>query len=116
MRAIDSVDPVIEPGFNIEEPENGRTETSLPWYKAKPTSSCGSTGSPMRTLAGLDFGTKRTRPGYGQFKLYMWSWRRLTRKCRRDLGHDDIRKGAPEQTRASYRSISTPALPQCGEW
>lgn len=69
IREIDSVDPVIDPGFNIDEPENGRTGTSLPWYTAKPTSRCGSTGSPMRTLAGLDLGTKRTRPGDGQFKL-----------------------------------------------
>lgn len=64
IRSIVSVTPVIWPGFKTEEPENGRTETSLPWYKANPTSSWGSIGSPIKTLEGFDLGTKRTKPGH----------------------------------------------------
>ena len=71
MRSIVSVKPVAVPGFRTEEPEKGRTETSLPWYTANPMSSWESTGSPIRTLAGLDLGTKRTRPVAVSFSVHI---------------------------------------------
>lgn len=73
MRSIVSVAPVSFPGANTDDPEKTLTATSWPLRTAMPISSSFCAGWPMRTLAGFDLGTKRTRPlnvsKYARFSL-----------------------------------------------
>lgn len=59
---IESVLPVALPGSSADAPEKTLTLTSWPIYRARPTSTFSSCGSPTRTFEESDSGTKRTRP------------------------------------------------------